>query len=356
MKKIITTICLIAVSAISLNAQNPRNVVLYNITSTECGPCSCMDSIINARVTPEFPNTITLALHGPGSYFCQYRGDSAVTFFNALYEPSGFIDGLGFDVPFASVRDSLASRYSQNPEAPVKLEFLSKTWDPETRMANMQIRAANIGADISGTYWYNVIVTEGNIKHIHHTNTGCATPDVQGLPYRENYFNYNIVRKMEFWRKGDSLIGPSWPANASVTRSVMVSLDSAWVPENCQIVVIVYKYNDSLYKAPIQQAIRQSVTGGLGLGESKTAPDGIVKVYPNPVHGFINIHFAVAQGGDCSLQIFDQFGRLTETVTDHQVNQGIYNAEINTGGYSPGQYFCVFKTPSGKTTQYFVVR
>ncbi|MCX6276982.1 MAG: T9SS type A sorting domain-containing protein [Bacteroidetes bacterium] len=356
MKKIFVTICLVAVSAIILTAQNPRNVVLYNLTSTECGPCSCMDSIVNARVSPEFSNTIVLALHGPGSYFGQYRGDSACSFFNAQYEPSGFIDGLGFDVPFASVRDSLASRYSRNPDAPVKLEFLSKTWVPATRIVNMQIRAANIGANISGTYWYNVIVTEGNIKHIHHTNTGCATPDVQGLPYRENYFNHNIVRKMEFWRKGDSLIGPSWPANASVTKSVSVSLDSAWVPENCQIAVIVYKYNDSLYKAPIQQAIRQSVTGGLGLSEFKPQQDGIIQIYPNPSQGVTNIHFAVTSDGECALQIFNLSGRLIETVIEHPVSQGIYNAELDTRGYESGQYFCVFKTPYGKTTQSFLVK
>jgi hypothetical protein len=151
-----------------------------------------MDSIINARVTPEFPNTIVLALHGPGSVFWNYRGDSASKYFLERYEPSGFIDGLGFDVSYSHVRDSLASRYARSPEAPVKVEFLDKEWDALNRTVKLQIKATNVGNDLPGEYWFNVVVTEGNIKQQHRTQQGCAKPDVGGgLPFRENYFNHS---------------------------------------------------------------------------------------------------------------------------------------------------------------------
>ena len=356
MKKYPLIVSFIIFFAIGLNAQNPRNVILYNLTSTDCGPCSCMDSIVNARVTPEFPNTIVLALHSFVSAFYDYRGDSAFKFFNPRYEPSGFIDGLGYDVPFAFVRDSLAKRYARSPEAPVKIEFLSKEWDAANHKVNMQIKCTNIAADLPDSYWYNVVVTEGNLIRSHRTQEGCSKRDKPDMPLKEKYLNHNVVRKMEFWRRGAYLIGPSWPTNVEINRSVSVDIDEEWIPENCNIVVMVYKNDDSLYKAPIQQAIRQSVTGGLGLSDSKSVSDGILKIFPNPSAGQTFIHFAIARSGNCNLNVFDQSGRLVTNLFDHPVNPGNYNAELNTTGYLPGQYFCVLTTPSGKTTNSFLIK
>jgi len=358
MKKLLITICLVLAAFAMVSAQNPRNVLIYNITDTDCGPCSCMDSLYRNVVLPAHPQTIVVAFHSVmmNSYFNKYQGDSVFKTFHAMYEPSGFIDGLGYDTPHFYIADSVTSRYAASPEAPVKIEVTSKTWNPGTRKVDLAFKATNLTADMAGSFWFNVVVTESNIKHLHRTYTGCSTPDMQGLPFRNNYFNNWVTRKMEYWSKGDSLIGPGWNSQQSVTRNCSIWLDTGWVPENCDLVVMIYKKADSLYKSPVQQAIRQSVTGGAGVPVVSPETEGIVKICPNPAKGLTNIHVAVAKPGDCTLQIFDMDGRMVENLIDHHVDIGIYNVEFNTDNYAPGSYVCVFKTPSGQTRKSLIIR
>jgi hypothetical protein len=173
---------------------------------------------------------------------------------------------------------------------------------------------------------------------------------------RENYFNYWVVRKMEYWSNGDSLIGPNWLAQQSVTRTCSVALDTAWIPENCNLVVTVYKKADSLYKSNIQQAIRQSVTGGVGIIESKPVADGIRLIWPNPSEGLTNIHLAVGSAGRCTLSVYNMAGKPVVTLMDHQVSPGLYNVELETRSYPAGVYVCVLTTPSGQTRQELIIR
>ncbi len=358
MKKALFAFYLMAVSVFTLPAQNPRNVLIYNLTDTDCGPCSCMDSMYANRVLPAWPRTIIVALHSTSfnSFFNKYQGDSAFHSFHAMYEPSGFIDGLGYDTPHFYIADSVASRYAQSPEAPVKIEIESKIWDPSSRRVNLTMKATNLTSEMQGSFWFNVIVTESNIKHMHRTYTGCSTRDVEGLPFRMNYFNNFVVRKMEYWSNGDSLIGPAWAAQQSVTRNCIVALDTAWIPENCDIVVTIYKKADSLYKSNIQQAIRQSVTGGVGISDTKPTANAIMLIYPNPSKGLTNIHVSVVNGGKCSLRIYNQAGKEVETILDQRVNSGFYNAELDTRNFPAGMYICVLTTASGQTRDTLVIR
>ena len=356
MKTILISLSLVILALVPAHAQNPRNVLIYNLTSTDCGPCSCMDSILGRIALPDFPRTIVLSLHGIGSVFGKYQGDSARNYFNADYEPSGFIDGLGYDTPHTAIRDSLAKRYANSAEAPVKIEILSKTWNPVGRNVNFTLKATNLGSAMQGSFRYNVIVTENNIRQQHRTMQGCCTPDVHGLPFRQDYFNNWVVRKMQYWSKGDSLIGPSWAPDHSVSRTCTVHIDSAWLPENCEIVITVYKKSDSLYKSNIQQAIRQSVTGGVGIAETNTTADGIMLVHPSPSKGVTNVHFSVAREGNCNLSVLNAAGKVVQVLLDHRVSPGLYNAEFDAGSYPPGLYLCVLKTVAGITQKKMIVR
>jgi hypothetical protein len=316
-----------------------------------------MDSIFHHVIMPAYPNTIVVALHGPGSHFNTYQGDSARKYFHALYEPSGFIDGLGYDVPYFFIIDSVASRYIHSADAPVQIEVNSKTWNPGTRMIDMSLTMTNIGVnDISGLYQINVIVTEDNIKETHRTMHGCSTPDVPGLPFRNNYFNSWVTRKMVYWSRGDSLIGPQWYSQQSITRSCTFSIDTGWVPENCNIIVMVFKNADSLYKAPVQQAFRQSLTGGAGAGEPKALQDAVIRIYPNPAQGITNIHFSTDGSGVCKLSLYDMSGHEIAILVDGILNKGIYNVELNSGNYPPGNYICILQSPSGKYQYKFIIR
>jgi len=356
MKRIILPLLMLLALANFLGAQNPRNVLIYNLTSTDCGPCSCMDSILGRIVLPVYPQTIVVALHGMGSHFKKYQGDSAYNFFNALYDPSGFIDGLGYDVPHIRIKDSVASRYTRSPEAPVKIQILTKSWNPVTRKVDFTMNMTNLGDVMPGSYRVNVIVTENNIKFVHRVENGCATADdPSGLPFRNNYFNSWVTRSLVYYAFGDSLIGPSWPAQQTLARACSFPIDTAWVPQNCNFVVVVYKSADSLYKANVQQAILQSVTNGIGISEMKSATESSMTIYPNPCKGPANIHFSVGAEGSCRLDVFDLQGRLVENLLQSRMKQGFYNVETDTRHYPAGVYMLVLKAQSGLVRTRFVV-
>ncbi|MEI6172109.1 MAG: Omp28-related outer membrane protein [Bacteroidota bacterium] len=356
MKRIILPLLILVVMGNFLVAQNPRNVLIYNLTSTGCGPCSCMDSILGRIVLPAYPQTIVVALHGMGSHFANYQGDSVYMYFDALYDPSGFIDGLGYDVPHVSIKDSVASRYTHNPEAPVKIQILTKSWNPVTRKVDFTLNMTNLGNELPGSYRLNVIVTENNIKFTHRVAEGCArADDPSGQPIRHEYFNSWVTRSLVYYTFGDSLIGPSWPAQQTLTRACSFPIDTAWVPQNCNFVVVVYKNADSLYKARVQQAIQQSVTNGIGIGEVKPVEDGPMTIHPNPCKGPANIHFSVGAEGSCRLDVFDLQGRMVENLLQGRMNPGFYNVETDTRNYPAGVYILVLNAQSGLVRTRFVV-
>ncbi len=357
MKKIFLMLLLQLFLVSFLMSQNPRNVLIYNLTSTDCGPCSCMDSILGRIAQPLFPRTVVVALHGIGSKFGVYHGSDIYNSFNAKYDPSGFMDGLGYDISYENIKDSLAKRYLRSPEAPVKIQIVSKTWNASTRTVDFTVNFTNLGSEMSGLYKVNVFVTENNIKWTHRIMDGCATPDdPSGLPLRNNYINMWVTRDVVFSVAGDSLTGPSWPGQQVLTKTCSFHVDTAWIAENCNFVVMAYLNADSIYKAHVQQVVLQSVTHSLGIAETTPARDGILNVFPNPSQGQSNIHISLSTEGSCRLSIFDINGREVENLLDGRMKPGLYNVEINTREYLPGTYIAILTSSSGKTQARFVVK
>jgi len=362
MKKAVLILIVLLTTGFTI-AQNPRNVVLYNLTSTGCGPCSCMDSLIRHAVIPLYPKTVVIALHSPismgGSAFWDYQGNQIYFQFRSKSEPDGFIDGLGYDVFYTHIADSVGKRYEHSPEAPVKIEINAKTWDPSSRMIDLSTRITNIGSELPGSYWYNIFITEDNIKMVHRVATGCATPDdPHGQPLRYDYFNDHVTRKVEFFEHGDSLIGPNWPAGQEIVKDFSIKIDTPWIPENCRINLIVYHHTDSLYTSAIQQAISQTVTGGVGVEPVNAVPSstGITLVYPNPATDILNIHFSVSVSGPCSLEIFSNSGQKVASLIDHWVDAGTYNTEYYLKGLPNGSYLVKLLSKTGESSRQFIVR
>ena len=164
MKKTIV-IWILILSVVYSFAQNPRNVVLYNLTSTGCGPCSCMDSIIRNGVLAKYPNTLVIALHSPtsmgGSYFWKYQGSEIYNEFHSLRDPDGYIDGQGHDVLYKDVADSIGKRLQDSPESPVMIEVLRKTWNPATRVVDMSTRITNISSELPGQCKLEICCADG---------------------------------------------------------------------------------------------------------------------------------------------------------------------------------------------------
>ncbi len=352
MKKNLLVILFIGYSLAIAFGQNPRNVLVYNLTDTDCGPCSCMDSIIHHKLQPTYPRTIVVALHSPmfNSFFREYQGKEIFYYFNEKFEPSGFIDGQGRDVNYARLTDSVGHRYSVSPEAPVQITVESKTWDPVSRNVTLKMNATNLGPEINRPCSFNIFVTEDNLIANHRIFNGCATPNVPNLPFKYDFVNDHVTRKVEYYHQGEPLVGPTWPNGQTVTRLCTVQLDSSWVESNCNLVVTIYEHDDSLYKAPVLQAIRE------GIDQRPARQNAILNLYPNPASGWVNVHLSVAGTGHYFINLTDIKGNTLVNIPGKNLSEGIYNVELNTSSYPPGVYLVTFGTPEGEVSRQLVIR
>ena len=345
---------LIMMASVFSQAQNPRNIIIYDLTSTDCGSCSCMDSLLGKFILPQFPRTIVIALHGIGSYYRSYHGSDIVNYFRSEHEPSGFMDGQGYDISSAQLMDSVTSRYSMHSQAPVSIQISSKTWNPATRKVDFTMTLTNLGNSLPGAYYFNVFVTENNLKHQHRIFEGCSTPDdPSGLPLRNNYINHWVIRDVVYDVAGDSLIGPNWPSMQALVKSCSFLIDTSWIPENCNFNIVAYR-NDSLYKANVQQSLIQSVTRPLDIIENSSAQDAILKIFPNPAPGQSAVHISISKEGLCRLVVEDMNGREVDNLLNGFMKPGLYNVEMDAGRYPAGLYFVVLTSPGGSFKAKFI--
>jgi len=371
MKRMILLIIGVLISALASQSQHLRNVVLYDLTSTNCGPCTCMDSLIRVSIVPGYPRTIPICVHSPlpfGSFYNSYRGKEIYVTFKSQYEPSGFLDGTGSDHAWAVLEPAVDERYTYNNETQIGIDITNKQWEPTSREVQLSVDFTNDGESLSGTFRCQIFVTENNLVHIHRTAAGCSTPnDPHGLPFDSTYINDYVIRAVEFipdssaaephW--GEDLITSFWTSGQKVTKSWNIPIDSGWIESNCFINLIVYQDNeDSLYKSPHLQGLCQSVTGGVGIGQppSDDPREGIVRIYPNPAADWVRVHVAVEQPGVCSLEILDIQGRRLQGTGSSCLARGFYNMEIPLSDLPPGHYICRFHYPNGESSGMFVIR
>lgn len=318
-----------------------------------------MDSIFRNIVLQDHPNTIILSLQSDWSSFGHYTGSCVNNYFRQYDEPSCFPNGTGDEVYYLNAPQYIDSLYASSPETPIAIEVDAKIWDPETGILDLTISARNDGDTLNEQYWFNIIVTENNIVYPHRTDTGCSTPNDTLVPYyKYDYINNWVARRLVYCARGRSLSAYNWPANQTYTHRECFSIDTAWIPENCNIIVDVYKRDiyDSLDKSPIMQAIQVPLTEGSGLPKYRVWQEEIIGVFPNPTTHLANIHISVAEHGNCTLNLYDLNGRIVKTLYNSKIKKGLYNFELLTEQIPAGTYFVVLDTGQGRSTKKLVLR
>ncbi len=317
-----------------------------------------MDSIFRHAVLDTLPNTIIVSFHGGNSdtSFLFYQGDSIYTKFPS-HITNAYPDGIGEGFCYDTIYGIVDSLYKDFPETPVNIEISDKTWNPTTGIVDLSIDFRNDGPELVGPFWFNVIVTEDNITHMHQTQNGCSKANPPGPPYYDIlYKNSWATRKMVFWSEGKSLIETLWPNQQTINQSVSFKLDTAWVPQNCNLVVNVYKKADSIYKSRVMQAIQLPVIGWTDISENIATDDEIILIYPNPVDKFANIHISLTNRGLCNLSIFDLNGNRVRTLLNESKSPGFYNIEMQANTLPKGTYVVVMKTNTVTTSEKIVIQ
>ena len=306
---------------------------------------------------PNWPNTIVVGLHNGNSAFTHYTGKTIIeSFKRATFDASCFPGGLGFEVNHLLTADSVGALYERYPETPIDIRIDSKIWDPESRTVDVTFTMQNDGPDLYGAYGYYVLVTENNIHQYHESKDSCSTNSQPGQPYWDTaYFNHWVTREIVMDTLGNPLIGEKWYGSTAKTRRRSFTLKEDWVPYNCNVVIFVYQKEDSVYKSPVLQAIREPVTGPESIEKLANMEQGITLVYPNPAHDHANLHICLTQGSRCSLDIYDLNGQAIRNYIDGFVKPGIYNVEVDLQSIPMGTYLAVLETERGRSTRKIIL-
>lgn len=78
----------------------------------------------------------------------------------------------------------------------------------------------------------------------------------------------------------------------------------------------------------------------------------LMQNYPNPFNPTTKITFAVPQSGNASLVVYDNMGRIVETIVNNEnLNTGFYTKEFNASRLSSGVYYYKFTTGNFSETK-----
>jgi hypothetical protein len=321
-------------------AQNPRNVWIDDVTSTNCGHCPCMDSILMQHVLVQHPKTSIIQIHGPLSNYETPSLTHIVDSLNFQMPGTILINRQNLYATQEETVDSVNFVYNTSPEAPVKLEILTKSFNSSTRELSVSIRATSLVSNPDGLFRINLMVTEGNLIGWQQHFPEC--------PGGDNYNHQNVLRAIAAGFTGDTLITGPWATQQSVTWNKSLTLDTAWIPLNCTFLVYVDKKMGPLHKSPIQQSIHQNVEAPLGVIPGTDRPAGIVSVFPNPVHGIANVHILIKEPGLTTISLQTINGKKVRERLFPAIGPGSYNLEFDTAELPAGIYILTVIT--GPTT------
>lgn len=340
----------------SANAE-PRRVLLEFVTGTWCQWCPCGDDVAE-QILVTYPNTIVLAYHGAGSDPWQnFNGSSIRSMLGFVAYPTGIIDrrnhpgnpGQGFPyVTYDQWTNLVASRYTTAPNTDINMVLTSKGYNSTTRELTATVNSTAV-TTLTSQYKISFILIENNVVYPQTGNGTC--------PGSSTYNHKWIVRNMINGATGENINTGTWNANQSIPKTVTTTLDAAWVPANCELIMLAYKDSSALYYAEVQQGLKQSVTNPVGIASNNEVPANysLSQNYPNPFNPTTNIKFAIPKDGEATLKIYNMVGSEVATYYEGFIKAGVYNAEINASDWASGVYFYTLKTKDFTDTKKMIL-
>lgn len=331
---------------------NPRNVLIEYCTGTWCQWCPC-GKIAIMEFENYFPNTIVLAYHGSGSDpFINFNGNNILSLMGMTAYPTGTPDRTGNPSAYISSSGFFEysfTRYIYKPVSPVKIEIINKTYNPSSRELNVTLNTTAL-ENLTGQYKINYVITENNLIYTQTQNSYC--------PGGAGYVHKWVVRNMVNSATGENLnTGGVWNNGQVISKTFTTTINSAWVDNNCNLIIFVYKDASPLYGAEIQQTIQTQVTptGINGINAGTPIKYELFQNYPNPFNPKTNIIFTVPKKGIVSLKIYDVTGKLISNYFEDYVKAGYYNVELDASNLSSGVYFYTLKADGFSDTKKFIV-
>lgn len=345
-KNIITTLfsVLFLFTIVSGAFASPRNVLVEYITGTWCGNCPCGHQTVNT-ITSANPNTIILAYHAFGTDpFRNFNGNEIVNLLGLVSTPTSVIDRNVFigTLSYPLWISGVENRYSSSPDSPVDIVITSKSFNDLTNELTVNVNATALD-NLTGQYKINAVIVEDNLIYQQNFYSQCGTPGIVS-----NYEHDHVTRNMVNGAAGENLnTGNNWSMNQTISKNFQTTIDASWIPDNCRIVLFVYKEGSTLRTSEIQQAIQEAVTGTTGITSNNSGQVSgyeLSQNYPNPFNPTTNIKFSIPEDGNVSFKIVDISGKEVENYVNGFLQRGSYNVEFDGSSFASGIYFYELKT------------
>ncbi|MEO8512070.1 MAG: Omp28-related outer membrane protein [Ignavibacteria bacterium] len=343
-KIILLFVVLFSVFFIQGTNSEPRRMVLEFCTGTWCGYCPCGD-VAAEQILVTYPNTIVIAYHGGSDPWQYFNGNPLRTMLGFAAYPTGIFDrtnhpGNGSSFPYITYNmwTSYAStRYTASPNSVINVIVSSSSYNPGTRSLSVTVNATAL-QDLTGQYKVVYVLTEDNVVYPQNYYASCGTAG-----YHNDYVHKWIARTVANDPNGENVNTGTWSTNQMISKSITTTIDSAWIPENCNMNVIIYKDNPSgLYLSEVGQGVTKKVSELVGISQTGTQLPEVYALsqnYPNPFNPTTNIKFTLPKDGNVSLKLYNSMGQVVGTYADGFMKAGSYNAEIDGSDLSSGVYF-----------------
>jgi hypothetical protein len=333
---------------INLNSSysGPRNVLVEYCTGTWCGYCPCGDDVLNT-IKGTYPQTIAIAYHGastdPWQFFNGYEVRGLLGF--SAY-PTAIIDrGNTPNNPYVTYNlwyDMVNTRYTSSPNSNVNISVASKSFNSSSRELNLTINSTAL-ENLTGQYKISIALVEDNLVYPQNYYASCGTPG-----YQPDYVHDHVARSMVNSPTGEDLNASGvWDMNTIITKNINTVLDAAWIPENCKIIIFVYKSESVLALSNVEQVITENVSGPTGISGNVNEIPSVYTLeqnYPNPFNPSTNIKFSLPEDINVSLKIYDLNGKEVADYVNGFLQKGSYNVEFDGTNLSSGIYFYVLNT------------
>ena len=165
-----------------LNAQNPRINLLEDQTFTSCGCCPCLDSIVRTCIIPRVPNSVFVRYHFEWSILHSENCDSLMSKVVANGRKLSINrNGMIITEPVLArdwhlFCDQVVDIMKEDTVAPVKIDLKSKSYNEQTRKLGFTVDFTPYGADLSGTFMVNAVITENNVLAKQTFHDSCGKP------------------------------------------------------------------------------------------------------------------------------------------------------------------------------------
>ena len=335
---VLTAILIITVFSLKDLYSGPRNIVMEFSTGTWCGFCPCGEQIADSILTA-YPNTIIIGYHSGGND--PFVNPEATAVFNLIgysASPTLCLDRTNqpITMPYSTWSINFHNRFISSPTTVVDVIVTNKTYNPNTRILNVTVNSTAL-QNLTGQYKIHFLITEDNMVYPQNFYT-CGTPG-----YHDDYVHKWVPRTITNGATGQILnTGGVWNQNQTITKTFTDTLNSAWLPNNCKFIAMVFKDSTgTFYLSNVQQGVQQTVSSATGINGNENTPVKyyLSQNYPNPFNPKTNIKFAVQKNGNVTLKIYDILGNEKAVYMNGYLKAGEYNAEINASDWASGIYF-----------------